>query len=163
GGKTSYLAERMGNRGLIVACDRDTKRLGVLEDNLDRLGVKIARIICHDWKMKKIPKEIAAIGEVDRILIDVPCTNTGGMQRRVDVRWRLRPADFVRMSKAQIEIVQSVYRLLRPDGALVYSTCSLEPEENDQVVEQLVKILPGAQLSEKRESRPFRDHLDGAF
>ena len=70
----------------------------------------------------------------DKILVDAPCTNTGVMRRRVDVRWRLRPDDFVRMPRRQLAILRAVAPLLKPGGSLVYSTCSLEPEENDDVV-----------------------------
>ena len=70
----------------------------------------------------------------DKILVDAPCTNTGVMRRRVDVRWRLRPDDFIRMSRRQLAILRAVAPLLKPGGSLVYSTCSLEPEENDAVI-----------------------------
>jgi 16S rRNA (cytosine967-C5)-methyltransferase len=128
-----------------------------------RLGVKAARVVCHAWKGGDIPKEIAAIAPFDRILIDAPCTNTGVMRRRVDVKWRLRPVDFARMQRQQVEIARSVCSLLKPDGVLVYSTCSLEPEENEHVVEQLLIEFPRLRLTEKRDSRPFRDQIDGTF
>jgi 16S rRNA (cytosine967-C5)-methyltransferase len=163
GGKTGYLAERMQNRGIIVASDAQPGRAGVLAENMIRLGVKAARVVCHDWKRGDIPKEIAAIGVFDRILIDAPCTNTGVMRRRVDVKWRVRPVDFARMQKQQIEIARSVCGLLKPAGVLVYSTCSLEPDENEQVVEQLLIEFPRLRLTEKRDSRPFRDKIDGTF
>ena len=75
--------------------------------------------------------------QFDRILLDAPCSNTGVMRRRVDVRWRLHPDDFARMQERQLAIARNVTRLLKPGGVLVYSTCSLEPEENEEVVAQL--------------------------
>jgi 16S rRNA (cytosine967-C5)-methyltransferase len=100
----------------------------------------------------------------DRILVDAPCTNTGVMRRRIDVRWRLQPDEFRRMQEQQRVILSAVVPLLRPQGVLVYSTCSLEPEENEQVVEQLVA---NASTSWRRDavkvSLPFRDGLDGAY
>ena len=87
----------------------------------------------------------------------------GVMRRRVDVRWRLRPADFVRMQRRQIEMVGAVLPLLKPNGILVYSTCSLEREENEDVVQELLGQVSTLQLEEQRRSFPFVDHFDGAF
>src|SRR5205823_426078 len=101
----------------------------LLDENLARLGVQIAKIVCHDWMKSAVPPEIPSAAPFDRILIDAPCTNTGVMRRRVDVRWRLKPADFNRMHTRQIEITHAVIPLLKPGGILVYSTCSLEREE----------------------------------
>jgi len=163
GGKTSYLAELMKNHGTIIACDRGPERIDMLEENLARLGVEIARVFRHDWIRGRIPEKMASAMPVDRILIDAPCSNTGVMRRRVDVRWRLTTADFSRMQKRQIEIVRVVIPLLKPGGVLVYSTCSLEPEENEDVVQQILANLSMLQLNEEKRSLPFRDHFDGAF
>jgi len=163
GGKTGYLAQRMQNRGLILACDRQFERVRLLEENMARLGVEIARVVCHDWRRANIPVEIASVGMFDRILVDAPCTNTGVMRRRVDLRWRLQPEEFKRMQQQQLAIMRAIIPLLNADGVLVYSTCSLEPEENDQVVEQLLVELPGMRLIEKRGTQPFRDNCDGVF
>lgn len=158
GGKTAYLAELMQNRGELVACDRGRQRLQILRENLDRLGVKCARVIPHDWLRQKI-----TIAPFDRILLDAPCTNTGVMRRRVDVRWRLRPSDPDRMHKQQIEIARNVIPLLKPGGMFVYSTCSLECEENDAVVEQLALEFPQLAVDKMETVLPFRDGFDGAF
>lgn len=163
GGKTSYLAELMGNEGLIVACDRDPARLRLLIQNLARLDVRIATIADHDWTRDRIPEEIRSAAPFDRILIDVPCSNTGVMRRRVDVRWRLQPADFLRLQARQVEIARAVLPLLKPGGILVYSTCSLEREENEHIVQQLLEKMPILKLEEERRSLPFRDRFDGAY
>ena len=163
GGKTSYVAELMRNRGAIVACDRAAERLPVLEENLARLGAGIARVFHFDWTCGRIPKEIVEIAPFDRLLIDVPCSNTGVMRRRVDVRWRLRAADFVRMQEQQLKIVRTALPLLKAAGVLVYSTCSLEPEENENVVQQLLREFANSRQMDARSSLPFRDGFDGAF
>jgi len=95
--------------------------------------------------------------------VDAPCTNTGVMRRRIDVRWRLRLEDFSKMANEQLIITRAVLRLLKPGGILVYSTCSLEPEENEQVVRRLVNELRGLRMEAERHSLPFRDGFDGAF
>jgi 16S rRNA (cytosine967-C5)-methyltransferase len=163
GGKTAYVAELMENRGLIVGCDREPARLNLLDENLTRLGVRIAKIVCHDWTKSAVPPEILSEAPFDRILIDAPCSNTGVMRRRVDVRWRLKPADFTRMQGRQIEIARAVAPLLKAGGTLVYSTCSLEREENEDVVQQLVQTMSILQLEQERRLLPFRDNFDGAF
>jgi 16S rRNA (cytosine967-C5)-methyltransferase len=163
GGKTAYLAELMENNGLIVACDRDPDRLRLLEENVKRLGVGIVKSVRHDWTKDQIPSAIRADAPFDRVLIDAPCSNTGVMRRRVDVRWRLKPSDFARMRARQIQIVGAVLPLLKPKGTLVYSTCSLEREENEEVVRNLVEKMSILQLEEERWSLPFRENFDGAF
>jgi 16S rRNA (cytosine967-C5)-methyltransferase len=163
GGKTTYLAQLMQNRGLIIACDRDRKRLQILKDNIGRLGTTIVRAIRHDWARDDPPEEILSIAPFDRVLLDAPCTNTGVMRRRIDVRWRLRPEDFSRMSNEQLTIARAVIGLLKPGGTLVYSTCSLEPEENEQVVRRLLAEPPAPGLEAEKESLPFRDGFDGAY
>jgi 16S rRNA (cytosine967-C5)-methyltransferase len=85
------------------------------------------------------------------------------MRRRVDVRWRLKPADFARMRARQIEIVRAITPLLKKDGVLVYSTCSLEREENEEVVRELIEAMPILRLEEEKSSLPFRDNFDGAY
>ena len=163
GGKTSYIAELMENRGLLVACDRDSGRLRMLDENLSRLGVRNGKVVRQDWTKSPVAKEIFPKASFDRILVDAPCTNTGVMRRRVDLRWRLKPVDFARMQKRQIEIVRAVLPLLKPDGILVYSTCSIEAEENEEVVHELRRTMSTLQLEEERRMLPFTDHFDGAF
>ena len=85
------------------------------------------------------------------------------MRRRVDLRWRLRRIDFVRMQQRQIEIVRRLIPLLKLNGVLVYSTCSLEPEENEEVVRRILAETPALRLQAQKHSLPFRDGFDGAF
>ena len=163
GGKTGYIAQLMESRGTIIACDRDPERLQILKENMARLGVGIVHIFAHDWTRGHLPAEIASIAPFDRILLDAPCSNTGVMRRRVDVRWRLQPADFARMQRRQREILRALIPLLGPNGVLVYSTCSLEPEENEQVVRKILDVSPALRAAQEQASLPFRDGYDGAF
>ena len=163
GGKTGYIAQLIENRGRIMACDRDPERLQILKENMTRLGAEIVRTLRHDWTGDRLPPEIASVAPFDRILIDAPCTNTGVMRRRVDLRWRLRQTDFVRMQQQQLEIVRVLIPLLKSEGVLVYSTCSLEPEENEEVVRRILDSSPALRLIEEQRSSPFQDRFDGAF
>jgi 16S rRNA (cytosine967-C5)-methyltransferase len=163
GGKSCMIAAMMKNNGTLIACDRDGPRLAVLQENLARLGATMARAVRHDWRSTApAPRELAEIGLADRILVDVPCSNTGVMRRRVDVRWRLRPDEFGKMQEQQTAIVRSAVPYLKPGGVLLYSTCSLEPEENREVVKRLITELP-LRLDEEKDSLPFRDNFDGAY
>jgi len=161
GGKTSYLAERMRNRGRIHACDVSPPRLDTLAANLDRLGVQNTRTTAHDWLGQTPPPFEPA--SFDRILLDAPCSNTGVMRRRVDVRWRLSPGDFKRMHGLQVRMAHSVAALLRPGGVLVYSTCSLEMEENEASAKRIARENPELQLETTRSCSPLADGVDGAF
>ncbi len=163
GGKTGYIAQLMENRGTIIACDRDPARLQMLKENMARLGVEIVHTVDHDWTRGHIPAEIASMAPFHRILIDAPCSNTGVMRRRVDVRWRLQPADFPRMQQRQLEMLRTLIPLLEANGVLAYSTCSLEPEENEQVVRQALTGASILRVEEQKRLLPFRDGVDGAF
>jgi 16S rRNA (cytosine967-C5)-methyltransferase len=160
GGKTGYLAALMKNEGFILACDRDANRVGTLRDNLERLGVTIGQCVRHGWTTDERLSDRTVF---DRILIDAPCTNTGVMRRRVDLRWRLAPKDFSRMPAEQVQIVRATAPLLKPDGILVYGTCSIEPEENEQVVRAILVEFPFLKLIEQISLLPFRDGFDGAY
>ena len=163
GGKTGYVAQLMQNLGTIVACDRDPERLEILRENMARLGAGMVPVVPHDWTEGPIPPEIASVAPFDRILADVPCSNTGVMRRRADLRWRLRRTDFDRMQQLQIEILRTLIPLLKSNGVLVYSTCSLEPEENEKIVRQILTEMPILRLEAETYSLPFRDGFDGAF
>ena len=163
GGKTGYVAQLMETAGTIVACDRDPERLEILKENMARLGVSIVHILRHDWSRGHVPSAITSNAPFDRILLDAPCTNTGVMRRRVDLRWRLRRTDFDRMHRRQIKILRALIPLLKPKGTLVYSTCSLEPEENEEVVGRILAETPGLRFDAERDALPFRDGFDGAY
>lgn len=160
GGKTSYLAQLMSNEGHITACDVAPHRIQRLRENLDRLGVTNTKTFKWNWLDAAPPFDPESF---DRILVDAPCSNTGVIRRRVDVRWRLTPEDFPRMAEKQFGIIRNIAPLLKKGGALVYSTCSLEPEENEKLVERISAEIPTLRFVESRQVLPFRDCVDGAF
>jgi 16S rRNA (cytosine967-C5)-methyltransferase len=158
GGKTTYLAQLINNRGQIVAQDLQPQRLDLIRENCARLGVTCAQVI--------LAPEVAAdahFPEFDRVLLDAPCSNTGVMRRRVDLRWRIRPQEISRLHAAQFSLLQRAARQVKPGGTLVYSTCSLEPEENREVIDRLLKEQPVFKLELERELLPFADQVDGAY
>lgn len=163
GGKSTYLAQKMGGRGRVMACDLYDSRIRRLKENVARLGTISVRVHLLDFLL--VPEAGSPLLEApfDRILLDVPCSNTGVIRRRVDVRWRLTEEDFLRMPVQQFALVRRAVPLLKAGGVLVYSTCSLEHEENAAVVEQITRELPELALEEVRTSLPFRDAVDGSF
>jgi len=164
GGKTTYLAQIMRNEGKIIACDASAKRLTRLRENAARLGVSNTICAQVDWLKNDHSQQTFERGEFDRILVDAPCSNTGVIRRRVDVRWRLTSHDeFSQMHETQLAMLRAVSPLLKPGGTLVYSTCSIEPEENEQLAKRAAEEINGLELVEQRETLPFRDEIDGAF
>ncbi len=165
GGKAALLWDRMRGTGAILATDVSPGRLETVRQNLNRLGLRDRGIetAVVDWQ-RPVKGAIAQMPKFDAILVDVPCSNTGVIRRRVDVRWRLRPDEFVEMQRAQLAITESCLPYLKPGGRLVYSTCSLEPEENRGVVDLLLERHPDKLiLEETAESLPWRDGFDGAY
>lgn len=144
GGKASYCAERMGDRGHVVANDVDRERARLIEATARRLGLRSLAISVAD--ARQLPAMFG--GRCDRVLADVPCSGLGVLARRPDLRWRKGPEDLQRLPAFQLELVQAAARCLRPGGALVYSTCSTEPEENEGVVEALLRSEPGLRLDD---------------
>jgi len=162
GGKSGYLAQLMGNRGTLISCDGNSTRVRRMHENLQRLHASVAECHQHDWTSdREVPWGRNL--KFDRILLDVPCSNTGVMRRRVDVRWRLQPWVFKEMTTLQSAIVKGVLPLLKSGGTLVYSTCSLDQEENEQLVAKLIKDHPQLHLATARTSLPWQDSTDGAY
>jgi 16S rRNA (cytosine967-C5)-methyltransferase len=152
GGKLTCLAQFMANQGQLLAYDNAPSRLKLVRENCARLGVTCVSVF-----------DPGSAARCDRVLIDVPCSNTGVLRRRVDLRWRLRPEQLASLSATQSQLLAQGAALLRPGGRLVYSTCSLEPEENEEVVAQFLAAHPGFKLENQRELVPFADGSDGAF
>lgn len=161
GGKTALLAQLMENSGVVVATDSSAARLRRLSSNLSRMQVRNAQAYLHDWSRPEVPD--FAKEKFDAILLDVPCSNTGVMRRRIDVRWRLKSEDFATLAASQLSLVKSALRCLKPGGALVYSTCSLDREENEGVLEKLVALHPDVTIEATKKSLPHQDGHDGAF
>jgi len=157
GGKLSFIAQLMKNQGRVVAHDIAPDRLKLIEENCARLGVSCAEIV------PAIPRSSSGRRQFHRVLVDAPCSNTGVMRRRVDLRWRIRPEEVERLRGLQLETLRQAAELLLPKGVLIYSTCSLEPEENSSVVSQFLRERNEFKLEVERELVPFVNEVDGAY
>ena len=174
GGKTVQIAIATSGRARVVAADKSVSRLRRLRVNTRRLGLGN---ICEVAEDATLPSALAGRGlTFDRVLVDVPCSSTGVLCRRPDARWRRSPAKLRELAELQLAILRRAFDRLRPDGVLVYSTCSLEEEENEGVVDRFVESTPAA-IVEPARSRfpgvpwadrfiltlPGRERGDGSF
>jgi 16S rRNA (cytosine967-C5)-methyltransferase len=158
GGKTTHLAELMRNEGRIIACDVDDERLRTVAELSARLGITIIETV----RLRPGLNEDPPAGTFDAALVDVPCSNTGVLGRRPEVRWRLRPDDLRHLVPLQTKLLLLAAERVRPGGALVYSTCSIEPEENRAVVDAVLQARPELMLEVDELQVPGRP-ADGGY
>ena len=153
GGKATQSAAAMGDRGLVVAADISPARIGRVRDNARRLGLSSLRPVVRDGATP-------GAGAFDRVLADVPCSATGVLGRRPDVRWRRAPDQLPGLVARQQTLLGRAFEHLRPGGVVVYSTCSLESEENEAVVDGFLDRTPAAQLEPAADAFPDRPWAD---
>lgn len=140
GGKALYLGELMGNKGRIIAVDTRAKRLELLKTNRRRLGVMNIEIVEADGTKFEFQPQ------ADRVLVDAPCSGTGVLNRRADLRHRRLEEDIESLARLQYDLLANAQRLLKPGGVMVYATCTVEPEENEQVVSKFLANHPDFKL-----------------
>src|SRR5262249_47827000 len=151
-------AELMRNEGRVIACDLDADRLQRVTEQAKRLGLGIIETHPLDGRSS------GALGTetFDAVLVDVPCSNTGVLNRRPEARWRLRPENLRSLTKFQKPLLQQAARVVKPAGVLVYSTCSLEPEENQEMARWILREQPELVLEAEEEQIPGRP-ADGGY
>ena len=159
GGKTCHMAERMQRRGQIIAVDSSPKRLARVVENMKRLDLPIIATVEADGA--KFARLNAL--KFDRVLLDAPCSNTGVLRRRVEARWRFSAEALTELAGIQRRLLEGALEAVKPGGALVYSTCSLEPEENSLLVASVLAERTGFRLEEERQLFPSRDGGDGLY
>ncbi len=135
GGKTTYAAARMRDKGMITAVDKSRPRLELLIENSRRLGVTIINPVLADNKEFKA-------GPFDRVLLDVPCSGWGNAGKHSDLRWTKAPEDVQKLAKLQANMLDKAARLVKTGGVLVYSTCTIIRKENDDIVEEFLLRHP---------------------
>jgi 16S rRNA (cytosine967-C5)-methyltransferase len=147
GGKTTALASAAGANSLVVAADLHLHRLHALRQNLARVGAAYVPLVQLDAQ-----QPLCFSGQFDRILVDAPCSGTGTLARNPEIRWRLQAEDLPQLAERQVAILRSALDALAPGGRLVYATCSLEPEENEEVVEHVLAEVGGLRLLPGRDA-----------
>jgi 16S rRNA (cytosine967-C5)-methyltransferase len=131
GGKTTHLAQLMQNQGEIVAVDVSPAKLAILKENCRRLGISIVKARALD-ATRPLP---FPPGSFDSCLVDAPCTGLGTLRRHPEGKWRIKEQDILRLQEMQSQILRQAAPLIKQGGVLVYSTCTLTPEENEGVTE----------------------------
>lgn len=157
GGKTALIADALGNQGQgLTAIDPNPRRAGRLRDNLDRLRLGAVESGCA---------EIADQPDAafDAVLLDVPCSNTGVLQRRPDARWRFTRNALRDIAALQASLLDQAAPKVKPGGRLVYSTCSIEPEETTEQIRQWLHENPDWALDEQKLLLPGQESCDGAY
>ena len=170
GGKTTFIGELMNNQGEILAVDKYETKLRLIHTGCERLGITNVQLLVAD--SSELVTEPA-----DKILVDVPCSGFGVLRKKPDIKWKREPEDIPRLTTLQLTLLENASRLLKPGGVLVYSTCTMEPEENEEVIGTFLakhsefRIDDAAAVVNKSivssagfvETFPHRHHLDGSF
>ena len=160
GGKATALAQIAGDMATVVAYDAQPHRLSRVAENAKRMGLDSIQVVDSESTLVSM---VETQGGFDRVLVDAPCSNTGVLRRRVDARWRLNPKERKRLVALQSSLLDRVAPLVRPGGAIVYSTCSLEPEENEGVTAEFLKRRTDFGLAMSQRMTPWLTQTDGAY
>ena len=170
GGKTTYLSAIMNNSGSIMACDLHPHRVELIEHNVKRLGVENVR--CYAGDATALPDDCYV--RFDAVLLDAPCSGLGVLNRRADLRWRIRKSSLPEIEQLQEQLLDAACHYLKPQGTLVYSTCTLNKNENEYQIKRFLEKHPNFEcvpfecLGETCESGqktiyPYIDQTDGFF
>ncbi|HUX60536.1 MAG TPA: 16S rRNA (cytosine(967)-C(5))-methyltransferase RsmB [Ignavibacteriaceae bacterium] len=170
GGKSAYIASLMNNQGEIVAVDRYEGRVRIVEQNLNRLKINCVKtVVVNALEFND--------NKFDRILADVPCSGTGTLTKKPDIKWKRDLLDLRSMNELQYELLVKASSLVNPGGVVVYSTCSIEPEENYEIIKKFLNNNPNFKLDDASlyfskdlvdengciQTFPHVHHMDGAF
>jgi 16S rRNA (cytosine967-C5)-methyltransferase len=148
GGKTTHLAQIMENQGEIWAIDTKLSRLKLLQENCERLGVTIVKPRVQD------ASDLKGLPLADRILLDVPCSGLGVLPRKPDLRYRQSPEGIQALQVIQLRLLDAAATQLKPGGTLLYSTCTISPEENQHVILTFLSTHPAFELGSLAERLP---------
>jgi 16S rRNA (cytosine967-C5)-methyltransferase len=170
GGKTTFIGELMKNQGKIIAVDKYEHRLNLVKQSCERLGVE---------NVEFIPKDALEVDvePADKVLVDAPCSGLGVIQKKPDIKWQRELSDIRNLAKTQIELLEKASKLVKNGGVIVYSTCTIEPEENIEVVKEFLSRHPEFKIDDARnylpsdivngegcmETYPHKHDMDGGF
>jgi len=170
GGKTTNIAETMNNEGEVIAVDRHEAKLALIRASCERLGLR-------NVTLREADSTLLEAAQADRVLLDAPCSGLGVLAKKPDIKWKRDVTDILKLERIQAALLDNAARLVKPGGVLVYSTCTLEPEENAQAVDAFLARHPDFSLEHAGpfvsrdlvnergfvETFPHRHGMDGAF
>ncbi len=170
GGKLTFLLEKIKQKGIVIAVDKSLKKIKLLQDNLSRLGIKEV-LVCQGDALN------FSVVKADKVLLDAPCSGLGTLGRNPDARWNKKEEDLTRLQNLQLELMENASRLLKKKGVLVYSTCTLTREENQELIYKFLKKHKDFEIAPSKDfikstfidefgfvrSLPFEHNMDGAF
>lgn len=143
GGKTSHIAERMNDTGTIYANDIHLHKQKLIQDQAERLGLSSIETMVSDALELDQRFEAAYF---DRILLDAPCSGLGVIRRKPDLKWLKQEEEIAELPALQLQLLSTAAKLLKPDGRLIYSTCTIEPEENEELIAKFLLQHPQFEL-----------------
>jgi 16S rRNA (cytosine967-C5)-methyltransferase len=155
GVKTTQLAEATSDKAQIIATDIDNQRLEKVKENIARLGLKSITIVPYGEVLTSKFK-----GGFDAVLLDVPCSNTGVLAKRIEVRYRLKPNTIKQLAKTQNDLLHTAAQSVKPDGKICYSTCSIQKEENSALIKNFLQQNPAFHLESEKLILPSADQFD---
>ena len=156
GTKTAQLAELTGDKAKIIATDTNKKRLEKVSENIARLGLSSISTIDYDG----LQKDTSAKASFDAVVLDVPCSNTGVLAKRVEARYRIKPGTIKKLAKTQAELLQIAAAMTKPKGKICYSTCSIQKDENAEVVKNFLQRNPVFELENEELTLPGAGAFD---
>ena len=170
GGKTTFLAELTKDEADIFAVDANLQRLNLIRQNLNRLKLKSVQLVQADGTQYSSQK-------VDKAIVDAPCSGLGVLSKRIDLRWKRIPDQLEELSELQLKLLQNAAKLVKPGGVIVYCTCTIEPEENEQIIDKFLienkdfRLEPASKFVSKVLTTsegfvytfPHRHGIDGSF
>ena len=159
GGKTLAIAERMNNTGTILATDIYKRKLAIIDSEAKRLGVR--NIVTKTWDSTKTDSE--RVQKADKVLVDVPCSGLGVVRRKPEIKYRKRTAEMDLLPRKQYEILSASAEYVKPGGRILYSTCTINPYENQRVVSEFLKKHPNFKKEEAVQLLPNVNDTDGFF
>lgn len=171
GGKTTYIGELMRNAGKIIAVDKYEHRLNLVRQSCERIGLTNVEFVVEDATVVNFE------GGVDKVLVDAPCSGLGVIRKKPDIKWQREPNDIKNLTKIQLELLETASKLVKNGGVIVYSTCTIEPEENIEIVKSFLDKHSEFKIEDARnylpvdvvtndgymETFPHKHDIDGGF
>ncbi len=159
GGKTMYIAEKMQNSGKIIAQDIYKRKLTLMNEEANRVGATIVET--RSWDARRLDSSLEE--KADRVLVDAPCSGLGVVRRKPEIKYKKYDAEMRELPEKQLEILSTCSKYVKPKGVLVYSTCTINPDENHRIVLEFLKRNPSFIKEESIQLLPNVNDTDGFY